>query len=40
MLHVKQGTRWERRTFQGDDKPSQSHTSTGMLEEKKGEKDE
>ena len=25
------GTRWESRTFLRDDKPSQSHTSTGML---------
>lgn len=30
------GTRWESRTFLGDDKPSQSHTSTGMLGKQTG----
>lgn len=37
MLHAKSGgTRWESRTFLGDDKPSQSHTSTGMLGKQTG----
>lgn len=30
------GTRWESRTFLRDDKPSQSHTSTGMLGKQTG----
>lgn len=30
------GTRWESRTFLWDDKPSQSHTSTGMLGKQSG----
>lgn len=37
MLHAKSGgTRWESRTFLRDDKPSQSHTSTGMLGKQTG----
>lgn len=37
MLHAKSGgTRWESGTFLGDDKPSQSHTSTGMLGKQTG----
>lgn len=30
------GTRWESRTFLRDDKPSQSHTSAGMLGKQTG----
>lgn len=30
------GTRWESKTFLRDDKPSQSHTSTGMLGKQTG----